>query len=116
MLYSEKVMDHFTNPHPGVQAEPDEPHIPLISRSNRRLSPSIPSKHIFTFPDVDEEGFVNPEDVRAAIRPDTVLVTVMTANNEIGTIMPVKEIAAVCRENGVLFHTDAVQAPRCRPT
>ena len=63
-----------------------------------------------TLLDVDGEGFVNPEDVRAAIRPDTALVTVMTANNEIGTVMPIKEIAAVCRERGVLFHTDAVQA------
>ncbi|MDE7193894.1 MAG: cysteine desulfurase NifS [Oscillospiraceae bacterium] len=63
-----------------------------------------------TLLDVDGEGSVNPEDVRAAIRPDTALVTIMTANNEIGTIMPVKEIAAVCKENGVLFHTDAVQA------
>ena len=59
---------------------------------------------------VDGEGFVNPEDVRKAIRPDTALVTIMMANNEIGTIEPVKEIAAICHENGVLFHTDAVQA------
>lgn len=63
-----------------------------------------------TLLDVDGEGSVSPEDVRAAIRPDTALVTIMTANNEIGTIMPVKEIAAICREKGVLFHTDAVQA------
>lgn len=59
---------------------------------------------------VDGEGFVNPEDVRKAIRPDTALVTIMMANNEIGTIEPVKEIAEICHENGVLFHTDAVQA------
>lgn len=59
---------------------------------------------------VDGDGRVDPEDVRKAIRPDTALVTVMMANNEIGTIEPVKEIAAICRENGVLFHTDAVQA------
>jgi cysteine desulfurase len=63
-----------------------------------------------TLLDVDGEGNVNPEDVRAAIRPDTALVTIMAANNEIGTIEPIKEIAAVCKENGVLFHTDAVQA------
>ena len=50
------------------------------------------------------------EDLRNSIRPDTILVSIMFANNEIGTIMPVKEIGAVCRENGVLFHTDAVQA------
>lgn len=63
-----------------------------------------------TLLDVDDEGSVSPEDIRAAIRPDTALVTIMTANNEIGTIMPVKEIAAICREKGVMFHTDAVQA------
>ena len=59
---------------------------------------------------VDGEGRVDPESVRKAIRPDTALVSIMMANNEIGTIEPVKEIAAICRENGVLFHTDAVQA------
>ena len=63
-----------------------------------------------TYLPVDTEGFVNPEDVRKAIRPDTILVTIMMANNEIGTIEPVKEIGAICREHKVLFHTDAVQA------
>lgn len=63
-----------------------------------------------TYLDVDENGLVDPEAVRAAIRPDTILVSVMTANNEVGTIEPIKEIGAVCREAGVLFHTDAVQA------
>lgn len=63
-----------------------------------------------TLLDVDSEGYVTAESVRAAIRPDTCLVTVMAANNEIGTVMPIKEIAAVCREAGVVFHTDAVQA------
>ncbi len=60
--------------------------------------------------DVYENGIVRVEDVRAAIRPDTALVTVMYANNEIGTVQPIREIGAVCREAGVLFHTDAVQA------
>lgn len=59
---------------------------------------------------VDSEGLINPEDVNSAIRPDTVLVTIMMANNEIGTIEPIKEIAKVCKKHGVLFHTDAVQA------
>lgn len=59
---------------------------------------------------VDGSGNVTAEQVRAAIRDDTALVTIMTANNEIGTIMPIREIAEVCREKGVLFHTDAVQA------
>lgn len=60
--------------------------------------------------DVRKNGVVTAEQVRAAIRPETCLVSVMFANNEIGTIQPIKEIGAVCRENGVLFHTDAVQA------
>lgn len=60
--------------------------------------------------DVDGEGNVTAEQVKNAIREDTALVTIMAANNEIGTLMPIKEIAAVCRERGVLFHTDAVQA------
>ena len=60
--------------------------------------------------DVDKEGFVTPEQVKDAIRDDTCLVTIMYANNEIGTIMPIKEIGKICREKGVTFHTDAVQA------
>lgn len=59
---------------------------------------------------VYDNGIVRIEDVKAAIRDDTALVTVMFANNEIGTIQPIAEIGALCRENGVLFHTDAVQA------
>ena len=56
------------------------------------------------------EGYIRPEDVEAAIRPDTALISIMMANNEIGTIQPIREIGAVCKEKGVLFHTDAVQA------
>jgi len=63
-----------------------------------------------TYLDVHENGIVTPEQVRDAIREDTCLVTVMYANNEIGTIQPIREIGAVCREKKVLFHTDAVQA------
>ncbi len=63
-----------------------------------------------TLLDVHENGIVTPEEVAAAIREDTCLVTVMFANNEIGTVQPIKEIGAVCREKKVLFHTDAVQA------
>ena len=59
---------------------------------------------------VDETGIVRPEDVAAAMREDTALVSVMYANNEIGTIQPIAEIGALCRQRGVLFHTDAVQA------
>ena len=63
-----------------------------------------------TLLDVHENGVVLPEEVEAAIRPETALVTVMYANNEIGTIQPIREIGAVCRAHQVLFHTDAVQA------
>ena len=63
-----------------------------------------------TLLDVHENGIVTPEQVRGAIREDTCLVTAMYANNEIGTIQPIAEIGAVCREKGVIFHTDAVQA------
>jgi len=62
-----------------------------------------------TYLPVDAEGRVSVESVRAALRPDTTLVSVMAANNEIGTLQPVAEIGALCRERGVLFHTDAVQ-------
>ena len=63
-----------------------------------------------TLLDVDEGGFINPADLEKAIRPDTVLVTVMTANNEIGSVQPVAELGRIAHEHGVLFHTDAVQA------
>lgn len=63
-----------------------------------------------TLLDVHENGLVTPQQVADAIREDTCLVTIMFANNEIGTIQPIKEIGAVCRQKGVLFHTDAVQA------
>ena len=63
-----------------------------------------------TYLDVDENGFVNPVDVEKAIRPDTILISIMTANNEIGTIEPIAEIGKIAKEHGVLFHTDAVQA------
>lgn len=63
-----------------------------------------------TFLDVDENGMVKIEDLKAAIRPTTILISVMFANNEIGTIQPIREIGAIARENGILFHTDAVQA------
>ncbi|MBQ4527851.1 MAG: cysteine desulfurase NifS [Clostridia bacterium] len=63
-----------------------------------------------TLLDVHENGLITAEEVKAAIRPDTCLVTVMYANNEIGTIQPISQIGAVCREMGVPFHTDAVQA------
>ena len=63
-----------------------------------------------TYLDVDENGLVHPEEVEKAIRPDTILISVMFANNEIGPIEPIAEIGKIAKEHGVLFHTDAVQA------
>ncbi len=62
------------------------------------------------FVPVDGQGYVDPEEVRRRLRPETILVSVMLANNETGALQPVKEIARLCREAGVLFHTDAAQA------
>jgi len=58
---------------------------------------------------VDREGRVSPDDLKRAIRPDTILVTILAANNEIGTIQPIAELGSVCREKGAIFHSDAVQ-------
>ncbi|AQS09240.1 cysteine desulfurase IscS [Clostridium saccharobutylicum] len=63
-----------------------------------------------TYLDVDEEGFINLDDLRNAITDKTILVSIMFANNEIGTIQPIKEIGEICKEKKVYFHTDAVQA------
>ena len=63
-----------------------------------------------TYVGVDEDGKVKLDELAAAIRPDTILISVMAANNEIGTIQPLKEIGAIAKKHGVLFHTDAVQA------
>lgn len=63
-----------------------------------------------TYINVDEDGVIKLDELRAAIRPDTILISVMAANNEIGTIEPLKEIGKITKENNILFHTDAVQA------
>ena len=63
-----------------------------------------------TYVDVDENGVVKLDELKKAIRPDTILISIMFANNEIGTIEPIKEIGAIAKEHGILFHTDAVQA------
>ena len=63
-----------------------------------------------TYVGVDENGKIKLDELEAAIRPDTILISVMAANNEIGTIEPLKEIGAIAKKHGVLFHTDAVQA------
>ncbi len=63
-----------------------------------------------TYLDVDENGVIKLEELKKAIRPDTILISIMFANNEIGTIEPIKEIGQIAKENGIFFHTDAVQA------
>ena len=69
-----------------------------------------PRRRAVTVLPVDRDGLVNPEDARRAIRPETVLITIMLANNELGTIEPIEEIGKIAAEKGVTFHTDAVQA------
>lgn len=64
---------------------------------------------------VDRNGVVNPADIAAAIRPDTILISVMYANNEVGSVQPIAEIGALARERGIVFHTDAVQAAAYEP-
>ena len=63
-----------------------------------------------TYVNVDEDGIIKMEELKAAIRPDTILISIMAANNEIGSLQPIGEIGALAREKGILFHTDAVQA------
>lgn len=69
-----------------------------------------------TYLPVDKYGMINPDDVKNAITKDTILISVMYANNEVGTIEPIKEIGRIARENGICFHTDAVQAVGHIPT
>ncbi len=80
---------------------------PAVLNSHRYLA----SKEGFTLTilPVDDQGLVDPADLKLALRPDTVLVSILAANNETGVLQPVAELAACCRERGVLFHTDAVQ-------
>ena len=67
-------------------------------------------KRQVTYLDVDENGFVKPEELEAAIREETILISIMYANNEIGTIEPIREIGEIAKKHGIIFHTDAVQA------
>lgn len=65
-----------------------------------------------TYLDVDKDGFVNLETLKNSIRKDTILISIMSANNEIGTIQPIEEIAKIAHKNNIIFHTDSVQAVR----
>lgn len=65
-----------------------------------------------TYLDVDKDGFVNLETLKNSVRKDTILISIMFANNEIGTIEPIEEIAKIAHQNNIIFHTDAVQAAR----
>ncbi|MGI9535973.1 MAG: cysteine desulfurase family protein [Desulfocapsaceae bacterium] len=69
-----------------------------------------------TFLPVDADGLVNPSDVAAAIRPDTIMISIMHANNEVGTIQPIAEISALARQHGIMMHTDAAQSVGKIPT
>lgn len=89
-----------------ILISPVEHH--AVSRTAEQLASEFGFK--LEYLPVDVDGRIDPESVRKSIRPDTALVSVIFANNEIGTINPVAEIGAICREHGVFFHTDAVQA------
>ncbi|NLM96022.1 MAG: cysteine desulfurase NifS [Halanaerobiaceae bacterium] len=81
---------------------------PAVLESCRQLEKYLGFE--ITYLDVDKQGFVDPDDVKKAIRDDTILVSIMMANNEIGTIEPIKEISRIVKERGIYMHTDAVQA------
>jgi cysteine desulfurase len=97
-----------------VQAAPPQSHV--ITTAAEHRSVLDPLQHLarrrteVTFLDVDSDARVTPDDVARAIRPNTVLVSVIWANNEVGSLDPIREIGELCRERGILFHTDAVQA------
>ncbi|HRN50967.1 MAG TPA: cysteine desulfurase family protein [Anaerolineales bacterium] len=86
---------------------------PAVARTAQQLTSQFGFE--LTLLPVDEYGQVNPQDVARLLTPDTALVSVILANNEIGTINPISEIAAICRERGVVLHSDAVQAPAYLP-
>ncbi len=89
-------------------------HIIISSIEHHAILESVKSLeklgYEITYLKVDNEGLINPSELESAIRKDTILVSVMMANNEIGVIEPIKELGKICKDHGVLFHTDAVQA------
>ena len=98
----------------AVRLNPDKKHIIIIRIEHHAILHTAQALRLegceVTVLGVDERGRINPKDIEDAIRPDTALISVMTANNEIGTIEPIEEIGRIAHEHGVLFHTDAVQA------
>jgi cysteine desulfurase len=97
-----------------LQAAPPQSHV--ITTAAEHRSVLDPLRHLarrgteVTFLNVDSAARVTPDDIARAIRPNTVLVSVIWANNEVGSLNPIREIGELCRERGILFHTDAVQA------
>lgn len=95
----------------GLLARKGKKHVITTNIEHHAILHTLANNGIdATYVPVDKDGYVHPEDIENAIREDTALVSVMFANNEIGTIQPVKEIAEICKKHKVYFHTDAVQA------
>ncbi|MCH7987323.1 MAG: aminotransferase class V-fold PLP-dependent enzyme, partial [Acidobacteria bacterium] len=99
------VMGAAERPHPHVVTTTIEHHAVL----NTCQALEVEGVRV-TYVGVSAEGVVNPEDIRRALTPETVLITVMHANNELGTVQPIAEIARMARERKIVFHTDAVQS------
>lgn len=99
----------YTNTDKGKHIITSKIEHPAILHSCQNLE-----KHGFevTYLDVDKDGFVNLETLKNSIKKDTILISIMFANNEIGTIQPIEEIAKIAHENDIIFHTDSVQAAR----
>src|SRR5687767_8184689 len=87
---------------------PDE-HLVTSPTEHKSILAPAETKNV-TYVQPDREGFIHPDALRAALRPETRLVSIEAANGEIGTIQPIAELAAICRQRGVLFHTDMTQA------
>lgn len=98
----------LANAHKGKHIVTSPIEHPAVSKTCRYLEERL--GFTVTWLSIDETGLLAPEKVRRAIRPDTILITVMHANNEVGTIEPIEEIGEITRERGILFHTDAAQS------
>ena len=98
----------------AIKANPDKKHIITTSVEHASIIETLGylarNEYKITFLEVDDKGRLNLDELKSAITPDTCLISVMMANNEIGNIYPIKEISKIAKENNILFHTDAVQA------